>query len=87
VSAPVTVTVPVSYRKDKRVQIGEEFVSITVLAERVRQAVESHQQKSVMLRGDGAITLSELMTVWDRLNEAGVEQVNLQSQPMTGREP
>jgi biopolymer transport protein TolR len=87
VSAPVTVTVPVSYRTDKRVQIGDEFVSIGVLAERVRQAVDAHQQKAVMLRGDGAITLTELMTVWDRLNEAGVEQVNLQSQPMTGREP
>ena len=86
-SAPVTVTVPVSFRKDKRVQVGDEFVPITVLAERVRQAVEAHQQKSVMLRGDGLITLSELMSVWDRLNEAGIEQVNLQSQPMAGREP
>src|SRR5262245_53359151 len=79
VSAPVTVTVPVSYRKDRRVQIGEEFVPITALAERVRQAVEAQQQKSVMLRGDGVITLNEVMSVWDRLNEAGVEQVNLQT--------
>ena len=87
VSAPVTVTVPASYRNDKRVQIGDEFVPIAVLAERVRQAVEAHQQKNVMLRGDGVITLSEVMSVWDKLNEAGVEQVNLQTQPATGREP
>ena len=87
VTAPVTVTVPVSYRKDKRVQIGDEFVPITVLAERVRQAVESHQQKNVMLRGDGVITLNEVMSIMDVIQAGGVEQVNLQTQPATGREP
>ena len=87
VTAPVTVTVPVSYRTDKRVQIGDEFVPITVLAERIRQAVESHQQKNVMLRGDGVITLNEVMSIMDVIQAGGVEQVNLQTQPAAGREP
>jgi biopolymer transport protein ExbD len=87
VSAPVTVTVPVSYRKDRRVQIGDEFIPITVLSERIRQAVESHQQKHVMLRGDGVITLNEVMSIMDVIQAGGVEQVNLQTQPATGRQP
>lgn len=85
VTAPVTVTVPMSYRQDGRVQIDDEYVPFAVLSERVRQAVESREQKSVMLAGDGQITMNELMGVMDSLKEGGITEVSVQTQPATGR--
>ena len=84
---PVYVTIPATFSRTKRLQIGQDEIGIDALAERVRQVLLTRDDKSVFLRADGSVTAQDLMTVWDRLNEAGVEQVNLQSQPMTGREP
>jgi len=84
-TAPVTITVPLSFRDDAQVQIDDEFVPLEVLPERVRQAVDEGPDRSVMLAGDGGITMSELISVWDRLYEGGVAEVNIQTQPTTGR--
>ena len=72
---PVYVTLPLSYRKDKRVAIGplgkEEMVPIGVLGERARQALVSRQtkQSGIELHGDtGSIHLSD----W-QLFDASVE--------------
>jgi biopolymer transport protein TolR len=85
VSEPVTVTVPLSFRKDGRVRLGEEAVALDVLPERVRQALSGQLQQNVMLAGDGALTMQELIRVWDRLREAGVQTVQMQVQPARGR--
>jgi biopolymer transport protein ExbD len=85
IEAPVTVTVPLSFRKDQRVQLGDEFVPFSFLSERARQAVGSKTEKTVILAGDGGITYSELMTVMDQLRLGGVNEVSLQTQPATGR--
>jgi biopolymer transport protein TolR len=85
IEAPVTVTVPTTFRRDQRVQIDDEFVSFSVLAERARQAMDARTQKSVILAGDGDITYSELMSVFDELRRGGVAEVALQTQPATGR--
>jgi biopolymer transport protein TolR len=74
---PLYVTVPVSYRKDRRVQIAEEFVSIDVLGERMRQLMLNRADKQVYLRGDGAVQLQELMDVFGRLKEAGVLKIGV----------
>src|SRR6476620_1876486 len=78
-SQRVTVTVPLSYRKDQRVLLGEndkeENVRIDLLAERVRQAMVSQTEKQVFLRLDAGITAQEFMNVIDRLKEAGVENI------------
>jgi biopolymer transport protein ExbD len=79
------VTVPTTFRRDQRVQIDDEFVSFSVLAERARQAMDARTQKSVILAGDGDITYSELMSVFDELRRGGVAEVALQTQPATGR--
>jgi biopolymer transport protein ExbD len=85
VSAPVTVTVPLTFRRDHRVQIGQVFVPLDVLPERARQAVEASAQKSVVLSGDGGISFAELISVMDKLKEGGVENVAMQTQPATER--
>jgi len=84
VTAPVTVTVPRSFRTDRRVQIGEEWISLAVLDERIRQAVNARGSKRVIVAGDGALTLTDLSMVLDKLNEGGVENASIQTQPATG---
>ena len=75
------VTVPLSYRTDSQVQLGEETVAVAVLDERIRQAMTGGTTNEVFLRGDGAITLQELLTVMDQLKAGGVEKVGIVSQP------
>ena len=77
---PLYVTVPVSYRKDGRIQINDEFVPVDVLAERMRQTMLTRGDKQVFLRGDGAVQLQELMEVFGRLKEAGIEKVGIVTQ-------
>jgi len=74
------VTVPVSYRTDQRVFIGDEAVSLDFLAERMRQAMVGRDEKEVFLRGDGQVQLQELMDVMDRLKEGGVQRVGIVAQ-------
>jgi len=77
---PVYVTVPLTYRKDSRVQIGDETIGIDLLAERVRQALLGHDQ-NIFLRADGGVTMQELTEVFDRLKDAGVEKVGILTVP------
>lgn len=85
IEAPVTVTVPLSFRKDQRVLIDGEFVPFRVLADRARQAVDSRTDKIVILASDGAVTMAEVIRVWDELRAAGITQLSVQTQPATGR--
>ncbi len=80
---PIYVTVPLSYRSDRRVQLGDELMSIDILAERVRQALLGRPDRNVFLRTDGAVTMQEVMQVFDRLKEAGVEKVGILTRPPT----
>ncbi len=73
----VYVTVPLSFRKDHRVKIGDEAFPLAVLAERVRQAIRYRTDKNVFLQCDGSLSVQELMDVTDRLKEGGVENVGI----------
>src|ERR687896_2731861 len=78
-SERVFVSVPLSFRQDRRVFIGEEPIRIEVLGERVRQLMLNKTDKQVFLRGDGKVELQELMDIMDRLKAAGVEKVGIVS--------
>ncbi|HEX2459321.1 MAG TPA: biopolymer transporter ExbD [Vicinamibacterales bacterium] len=71
------VDLPATYREDRRVFIDKEGVRLDFLAERVRQMMLTRSDKLVYLRGDGAVNLQELMEVFDRLKEAGVQNVGI----------
>ena len=71
------VDLPATYREDRRVFIDKEAVRLDFLAERVRQMMLTRTDKLVYLRGDGAVNLQELMEVFDRLKEAGVQNVGI----------
>lgn len=83
---PLYVTVPTSYRRDRRVFIDQEAVPIDVLGERMRQAMQSRTDKQVYLRGDGEVQLQELMDVFGRLKEAGVEKIGVVAQERRARQ-
>jgi biopolymer transport protein TolR len=79
------VTVPLSYRKDQRVMIEDEFVPIAVLAERIRQAMIGKAEKEVFLRADAEVQTQELMDVFGRLKEAGIDRVGIVALERAGR--
>jgi biopolymer transport protein TolR len=74
---PLYVTVPLSYRSDRRVQIDNELISIDVLTERMRQVMITRTDRQIFLRGDGAVRYQDVMDVFGRLKEAGVQKVGV----------
>ena len=86
ISAPVLVTVPSSFMRDRRVEIDGEFIRLDVLQERVKQALDAKGKKDVILAADGKVTMNDVMAVFDLLQAGGVANVNLQTQPPTGRQ-
>jgi len=89
-AAPMTserlfVTVPLSFRESRIVYIDDEPIRVDILAERVRQAMLNQENKEVYLRGDGGVTLQELLEVMDQLKAGGIERVGILANPPTGR--
>lgn len=76
-SEQLFVDLPVSFRRDRRVFIDKEAVRIDFLAERMRQLTVTRTDKRVYLRGDAQINLQELYEVFDRLREAGIQDVGI----------
>jgi biopolymer transport protein TolR len=73
----VNVVVPASYRESHIVFIGNEKVRADDLQERIRQTMENGHAKEVYLRGDATVQYQELMDVFVRLKNAGVQNVGL----------
>jgi len=78
-SERVFISVPLSFRQDRRVFIGEEAVRLEVLGERIRQLMLNKTDKQVFLRGDAKVELQELLDVMGQLNAAGIEKVGIVS--------
>jgi biopolymer transport protein TolR len=74
---PLYVTVPLAYKTQRIVYIGDEPIRVEVLKERMRQAMQNRQEKEIFLRGDGGVQLQELIEIWDRLKEGGVEKIGI----------
>ena len=79
------VTIPLSFPVDNVVQVDDESVRVELLAERMRQELLERSDRDVFVRGDGEITLQELMTVMDVLKEGGVVTVGLVADFPVGR--
>lgn len=75
----IFVNIPLSYRTNHVVYIGDEPIRVEILNERMRQAMLTRTDKEVFLRGDGGLQLQELIDVMDRLKEGGVEKVGIVS--------
>jgi TolR protein len=81
----VYVTVPLSYAKERVVQIENEEIRVEVLTERIRQLMIERTDKSLFIRADGKVAYEDLVYVMDRLKEAGVEKVGLVTRPVGSR--
>ena len=57
------VTVPLSFRADGVVQVDDSPVPFDMLHERIGVELDGRTDRNVLLRGDGAITYNELMSV------------------------
>jgi biopolymer transport protein ExbD len=79
---PVYVTVPADFNRRRTVQLDKDDVQIDFLGERVRQALLAREDKSVFIRADGAVTVQEMASVWDKLKEGGVEKVGMMTKPV-----
>jgi biopolymer transport protein ExbD len=79
---PIYVTVPANFARDRRVQIGNDEIGVDILAERVRQALLTREDKSLFVRGDGAVAYKDIVYVMDKLKEANVEKVGLITMPV-----
>lgn len=73
----IFVTVPLSFRRDHVVQLGDEPLRVEILNERIRQLMLGRSDRQVYLRGDGGITMQELIDVMDKLKQGGVERVGI----------
>ena len=71
------VTIPLTFKQDRRVFIDKDPVRIDVLTERMRQLMVNRSDHQVFLRTDGGIDVQELLDVMDRLKAAGVLQVGV----------
>ena len=71
------VTVPPSYHSDGLLYIGQERVSASNLAGRLKERLQSVTDKQVYLQSDGAVQVQDLMKVIDQLKDAGVSQVGI----------
>jgi biopolymer transport protein ExbD len=81
INGPVTVTIPLSFRKDRQVQVDGAWVKLDNLDERAKQALASHAEKTVIVAGDTGIQLGDVVAVFGQLNAGGISNVQLQSQP------
>jgi biopolymer transport protein ExbD len=82
---PIYITVPASFAKDHIVQIGNDEIRIDILPERVRQVLLDKPDKSLFVRGDGAVAYKDIVSVFDKLKQAGVEKVGLITVPVGNR--
>jgi len=71
------VTVPITFRDDKKLYLGPEKMDTVRLQELVRQKIEFRSDKDVFLRGDRGVQLGELVEVTDLLKAVGVVHVGL----------
>jgi|SRR5688572_29519912 len=82
---PIYITVPATFAADRMVQIGDETIRVDVLAERVRQTALTLDEKSLFVRGDGAVAFKDIVFVMDKLKEGGIEKVGLVTVPVGPR--
>jgi biopolymer transport protein TolR len=73
----VFVNVPLKYKQDHLVYLGDEPIRVEILQERIRQRMENRTAKEVYVRSDGGLQIQDLIDVMDRLKAGGVEKVGI----------
>lgn len=82
---PVYVTIPLAFGQTRVVQINKDEVPLNILAERIRQALITRDDKSVFIRADAGVTIQQFLTVIDQLKSGGVTNVGMATEPIGAR--
>ena len=75
------VDVPLSFKDDEKVYLGKEAVRLSLLGERLRQALQTRSDKQVFFRIDRGLLIQKQFDVFDQLKAAGIENVGLATEP------
>ena len=78
---PLYVTIPATFSGSRRLMIDKDEIPLEALAERVKQALLTRDDKSIFLRMDATVTAQDMFTITDRLKEAGVQKIGVVAQP------
>jgi biopolymer transport protein ExbD len=83
------VNVPLTYKQDRIVYLGDEPIRLEALRERLRQRMEgrAEQDKDVFVRSDGGLQVQDFMDVMDELRAGGVQKVAIATRLPDGRRP
>ena len=73
----VFVNVPLKYKQDRLVYLGDEPIRVEILRERIRQRMENRTDKEVYVRSDGGLQIQDFLDVMDQLKAGGVEKVGI----------
>jgi biopolymer transport protein TolR len=67
------------------VNLGEKELpkSIAVIQESIKKVIEAKPETSVLVWGDHSVPYGDVVTLMTQLEEAGVEQVGLVTEPLT----
>ena len=82
---PIYVTVPANFQATQTVQLDKDLVRLDILPERLRQLMLERTDKSLFVRGDGSVAYRDIVTVMDKLKDAGIEKIGLITIPLTTR--
>jgi biopolymer transport protein ExbD len=75
------VNVPITFKDDQHVYLGEERVRLAFLGNRVRQMIQGRSDKQVFLNIDRGLLIQHQIDVFDELKAAGVEGVGFATDP------
>jgi biopolymer transport protein TolR len=85
---PIVLTIPSSFRRDRKVRLGTDAVPLATLDERVRQVLQGQLTRGILVAADADVTTQEFVEVLQSLQKAGVEKIGFETQPVkTGRTP
>ncbi len=72
----------VSVDRDQNLFLQDEAVNINDLGRLINERVVDPARRSVYLRADEAVPFGTIAVVMDRLNQAGIENISVVTQPL-----
>jgi biopolymer transport protein TolR len=80
-----TAQVVITIDRAQRVYVADQPVNIHELGAKVKSAIKDPQHQGVFVRCDESVPFGSFATVVDTLRQAGIENVSVVTEPITGR--
>ena len=77
----------VSIDREQRLYLQNEPVNINELGPRIQERTPEVVSRSIYLRADTSVPFGTIAVVMDRLNQAGIENISVVTQPLDATEP